>query len=71
MPTVACAEYGGGEGWAIAPAMATARAYHGVAVVCGAGEGASACALYAVGGSRLSDASNGEGALASVEVFVV
>ena len=45
------------------PTVACAE-YGGVAVVCGA----SACALYAVGGSRLSDASKGEGALASVEV---
>ena len=41
-PTNACAEYDGSdEGWAAAPPMGTARAYHGVAVVCS--DASSAC----------------------------
>ena len=61
----------GGAAWAKAPPMAQARTYHGVAVV---GNGTAAGGprrLFAVGGSRLGDASNATGALASVEVFVV
>ena len=61
----------GGAAWAAGPPLAQARTYHGVAVV---GNGTAAGGprrLFAVGGSRLGDASNATGALASVEVFVV
>ena len=61
----------GGAAWAAGPSMAQARTYHGVAVV-GIGTVAGGPRrLFAVGGSRLGDASNATGALASVEVFVV
>ena len=62
----------GGAAWAAGPSMAQARTYHGVAVIGGNGTAAGGPRrLFAVGGSRLGDASNATGALASVEVFVM
>ena len=51
--------------------MAQARTYFGVAVVGNGTVAGGPRRLFAVGGSRLGDASNATGALASVEAFVV
>ena len=63
-PVAAVREFDGAE-WGTLPPLATARTYHGVAVV---GNGT---VLLAIGGSTLGNPTNQTGALASVEVFVL
>jgi hypothetical protein len=60
-----------GTNWAAGPSLATARSRHGVAVVGNGTAAGGACLLYVVGGTTLGDLSRQDGALKSVEVFVV